>query len=305
MQLETPPQAQQARPAGVARSSAQTPPMAARRQVERVRQIIILIILSIGAITMIVPFEWMLATSLSRSANSAMPRIPTLWPADPSFFNYKISITSLPIATYYLNSLIVTSSATLGLLLFSSMAGYAFAKGRFPGKSALFVVLLTTLMLPFEMRMVPMYLEMRDLHLNDTLLALILPFVAGGFGTFLMRQYISSIPDDLIDAARMDGASEFTIYCAIILPLCGPVLAALTVISALWRRNDVHWPLLVINNNKLHTLTLGLAVEGRSQGTLTGIVLANTALAILPIVVLYVFLQRFIVRGIMMSGLKG
>jgi multiple sugar transport system permease protein len=302
MHVET---GQQAPPAGVARSKEQERPLADRRQVERARQIIILIILVLGAIAMLVPFEWMLATSLSRLANSAMPRIPQLWPSDPSFFNYKISITSLPIARYYLNSLIVTSSATLGLLLFSSMAGYAFAKGRFPGKSALFVVLLTTLMIPFEMRMVPMYLEMRDLHLNDNLLALILPFVAGGFGTFLMRQYMTSIPDDLIDAARMDGASEFTIYWRIVLPLCGPVLAALTVLSALWRWNDVLWPLLVISNNKLYTVTLGLAVAGRSQGTLTGIVLANTTLAILPIVVLYIFLQRFIVRGIMMSGLKG
>jgi multiple sugar transport system permease protein len=299
MQLET------RQPAGLARAREEARPLADRRRVERLRQILILAVLIIGAITMIVPFEWMLATSLSRSANSAMPRIPTLWPPDPSFFNYKISITNLPIATYYLNSLIVTTSATLGLLLFSSMAGYAFAKGRFPGKSVLFVLLLTTLMIPFEMRMVPMYLEIRDMHLDDNLLALILPFVAGGFGTFLMRQYISSIPDDLIDAARIDGASEFTIYWAVVMPLCGPVLAALTVISALWRWNDVLWPLLVINNSKLYTVTLGLAVEGRSQGTLTGIVLANTALAILPIVVLYVFLQRFIVRGIMMSGLKG
>ena len=301
MQLET----GQAPPAGAARATERERPLADRRQVERARQIIILAILVLGAIAMIVPFEWMLPTSLSRSANSTMPRIPALWPADASFFNYKISLTSLPIARYYLNSLIVTVSATLGLLLFSSMAGYAFAKGRFAGKSALFLILLTTLMIPFEMRMVPMYLEMRDLHLNDTLLALILPFVAGGFGTFLMRQYITSIPDDLIDAARMDGASEFTIYWTIILPLCGPVLAALTVLSALWRWNDVLWPLLIISNNKLYTVTLGLAVAGRSQGTLTGIVLANTTLAILPIVVLYIFLQRFIVRGIMMSGLKG
>ena len=302
MQLET---GQQAPPAGVARIKEQERPLADRRQVERVRQVIILVILVLGAIAMIVPFEWMLATSLSRLANSAMPRPPTLWPSDPSFFNYKISITSLPIGRYYLNSLIVTTSATLGLLLFSSMAGYAFAKGRFPGKSVLFVVLLTTLMIPFEMRMVPMYLEMRDLHLNDNLLALILPFVAGGFGTFLMRQYMTSIPDDLIDAARMDGASEFTIYWTVVLPLCGPVLAALTVLSALWRWNDVLWPLLIISNNKLYTVTLGLAVSSQAPGTLTGLVLANTTLSILPIVVLYVFLQRFIVRGIMMSGLKG
>src|SRR5260221_2876344 len=207
MQLET---GQQAPPAGIARSTAHERPLADRRQVERLRQIVILIILTIGAITMLVPFEWMLATSLSRSANSAMPRIPTLWPADPSFFNYKSSITRLPIATYYLNSLIVTSSATVGLLLFSSMAGYAFAKGRFPGKSALFVLLLTTLMIPFEMRMVPMYLEIRDMHLDDNLLALILPFVACGFGTCLMPQYISRIPDDLLDAARMDVAISVT-----------------------------------------------------------------------------------------------
>jgi ABC-type glycerol-3-phosphate transport system permease component len=295
----------QAPPAAVAPAAERERPLADRRQVERLRQIIILVILSLGAITMLVPFEWMLATSLSRSANSVMPRIPTLWPADASFFNYKISISNLPILTYYTNSLIVTASATLGLLLFASMAGYAFAKGRFAGKSVLFVLLLTTLMIPFEMRMVPMYLEMRDLHLNDNLLALILPFVAGGFGTFLMRQYMTSIPDDLIDAARMDGASEFRIYWTVVLPLCGPVLAALTVISVLWRWNDVLWPLLVISNNKLYTVTLGLAVAGRSQGTLTGIVLANTTLAILPIVVVYVFLQRFIVRGIMLSGLKG
>ena len=300
MQLET----GQAPPAGVTRAARERP-LADRRRVERLRQVAILIVLGIGALVMIVPFEWMLATSLSRLANSTMPRIPALWPSDASFFNYKISISSLPIARYYLNSLIVTVSATLGLLLFSSMAGYAFAKGRFPGKSALFVVLLTTLMIPFEMRMVPMYLEMRDLHLNDNLLALILPFVAGGFGTFLMRQYMTSIPDDLIDAARMDGANEFIIYLRVVLPLCGPVLAALTVLSALWRWNDVLWPLLIISNNKLYTVTLGLAVVSQSPGTLTGLVLANTALAILPIIVLYIFLQRFIVQGIMMSGLKG
>jgi len=301
MQAETEPMP----PAAVAQPAERGGFLAGRRQAELARQIVILAVLIIGALSMIVPFEWMLATSLSRSANSSMPRIPQLWPSDASFFNYKIALTNLPVLTYYWNSFIVTASATLGLLLFSSLAGYAFAKGRFPGKSVLFVILLTTLMIPFEMRMVPMYLEMRDLHLNDNLLALILPFIAGGFGTFLMRQYMTSIPDELLDAARMDGANELVIFSQIVLPLCGPVLAALTVLSVLWRWNDVLWPLLVIDNNKLYTVTLGLAVEGRSQGTLTGVVLANTTLAILPIVLIYILLQRFIVRGIMLSGLKG
>jgi len=301
MQAESEPVA----PLGLARPAVRRRWQLGRREADTVSQIAILLVLALGAVAMIVPFEWSLATSLSREANIAMPRIPQFWPPDASFFNYRIALTNLPILTYYLNSLIVTVGATLGYLLFSAMAGYAFAKGRFPGKALLFVILLTTLMIPFEMRMVPMYLEMRDLHLNDNLLALILPFVAGGFGTFLMRQYMTSIPDDLIDAARIDGASEFIIYWTVVLPLCGPVLAALTVLSALWRWNDVLWPLLVISNNRLYTVTLGLAVSNHAPGTLTGIILANTALAILPIVALYIFLQRFIVRGIMMSGLKG
>jgi multiple sugar transport system permease protein len=275
------------------------------RNTRRLQQIMILFIMAIGAIAMIAPFAWMLSTSFSRSANVAMPRIPTFWPSDPSIFNYKVAITNLPLLRYYLNSFIVTVSATLGYLFFSSITGYAFAKGQFVGKSVLFIILLTTLMIPFEIRMIPMYQLMRQLHLNDTYWALILPFIAGGFGTFLMRQYISSIPDELIDAARVDGANELTIYARVVLPLCGPPLAALTILSALWRWNDVLWPLLVISDRHLYTITFGLAIAGRSQGIFTGVALATSAIAILPLMVLYLFLQRYIIKGIMMTGLKG
>ncbi len=278
---------------------------ATRRDSERARQWLLVAVLSIGALAMIIPFVWMVSTSFSRSANMAMPRLPRLWPKDPSWFNYQVALTNLPIIRLYMNSLIVTTASTLGLLLFSSMAGYAFAKGRFVGKSVLFVMVLTTLMIPFEIRMIPLYLLMRDLHLQNTLWAMILPFVAGGFGTFLMRQYITSIPNELVDAARVDGASEVTIFWRIILPLCGPALAALTVLSALWRWNDVLWPLLVVSDKALYTITLGLAVATRAQGTFTGLALAQTSLAILPIVALYLLLQRYIVRGVMLSGLKG
>jgi multiple sugar transport system permease protein len=279
--------------------------LASRQRGEQIRQLALLIVLSIGALAMVLPFAWMLATSLSRSANVAMPRIPRLWPADPSLFNYQVAVTNLPLPRFYLNSVIVATTATLGYMLFSSLAGYAFAKGRFVGKNALFILLLTTLMIPFEIRMLPLYTLMRTLHLNNTLPALILPFITGGFGTFLLRQYIISIPDDLVDAARIDGASEFAIYWRIILPLCGPALAALAVVSALWRWNDVLWPLLVLSDRNLYTVTLGLAVAGRSQGTFTGVALANAALAILPIIALYTVLQRYIIRGVVSSGLKG
>lgn len=280
-------------------------PLASYRTVQIIQQVIIFVILAIGAVAMIAPFEWMLATSFSRSANIAMPRIPTFWPADPSTFNYKVAITNLPLLRYYANSLIVTALSTLGYLFFSSITGYAFAKGRFIGKSFLFILLLTTLMIPFEIRMIPMYLLMRQLHLSDSYAALVLPFITGGFGTFLMRQYISAIPDELVDAARVDGANEFTIFTRIILPLCGPALAALTVLSALWRWNDVLWPLLVISDRELYTVTYGLAIAGRSQGIFTGVALATSAIAILPLMILYLFLQRYIIRGIMLTGLKG
>jgi multiple sugar transport system permease protein len=289
-----------ARPIGILRGL-----LSSQRNFKRLQQIIIFIIMVIGAVAMIAPFEWMLATSFSRSANVAMPRIPRFWPSDPSVFNYKVAITNLPLVRYYLNSLFVTVTSTLGYLFFSSLTGYAFAKGRFVGKSVLFIILLTTLMIPFEIRMIPMYLLMRQLHLSDTYAALILPFISGGFGTFLMRQYISAIPDELIDAARIDGASELTIYARIILPLCGPALAALTVLSALWRWNDVLWPLLVISDRHLYTITFGLAIAGRSQGIFTGVALATSAIAILPLMILYLFLQRYIIKGIMLSGLKG
>ncbi|HWA19610.1 MAG TPA: carbohydrate ABC transporter permease [Devosia sp.] len=263
------------------------------------------IALVLGAVIMLLPFLWMVATSLSRKANSSMPRVPTLFPPDPSFFNYWIASANLPIVRLYINSLFVVGTTTAGYLLFSSMAGYAFAKGRFPGKTVLFIVFLATLFIPFETRMIPLYLFVRDLHINNTYWALILPFLAGGFGTFLMRQTISTIPDDLIDAARIDGASEFRIFVSIVLPLCKPTLATLAIINVIWRWNDVLWPLLVTSSRDLYTVTQGLALAGRSQDIYTGVALATAVMAILPVIVAYLFLQRYVIRSVISSGVKG
>lgn len=276
-----------------------------KRRTDRLKQTIILLILGVGALIMIMPFEWMIATSFSRSANMAMPRIIRLFPADPSLFNYQIAVTNLPLARLYLNSFIVTAVTTIGYLFFSAITGYAFAKGQFVGKGILFIIILMTLMIPFEVRMIPLYFLIKDLGLRNTLPALILPFLAGGFGVFLMRQYISTIPNDLVDAARVDGANEFMIFWRVVLPLCGPPLAALAVLSVLWRWNDLIWPLLAISDRNMYTVTLGLAVAGRSQGTYTGSALANAAIAIIPVVIVYLLLQRYIIKGIAMTGLKG
>jgi ABC-type glycerol-3-phosphate transport system permease component len=276
-----------------------------RKGGDAVAQLALVGLLSIGAIVMLLPFVWMIATSLSRQADIAMPRTPRLWPPDPSFFNYHIALENLPLVRYYVNSIVVVGASTLGYLLFSSLTGYAFAKGRFRGKTFFFIAFLTPLLIPFETRMVPLYLLMKDLHLRDTLPALVVPFLVGGFGTFLMRQYISTIPDDYIDAARTDGAGEFRIFWRIILPLCVPALSALAILNILWRWNDVLWPLLVISDPHKYTVTLGLAFEGKSQGTYTGVALATATIAVVPVLIAFVALQRRIISGITMGGIKG
>ena len=262
-------------------------------------------VLCFGALIMLLPFIWMLTTSLSRKANQSMPRIPSFWPADPSLFNYQVAVGSLPIGQYYLNSLFVVGVTTFGYLLFSAIAGYAFAKGRFPGKTVLFVIFLSTLFIPFETRMIPLYHQMAGLGLTNTYWALILPFLAGGFGTFLMRQTISTIPDELIEAARIDGASELRIFFQIVLPLCRPTLATLAILNIIWRWNDVLWPLLVTSDRKLYTVTQGLALAGRASGIHVGVALATAVMAILPVIVAYLFLQRYVIRSIVSSGVKG
>jgi multiple sugar transport system permease protein len=269
------------------------------------RQLSAYAILVAGALVFLVPFIWMFTTSLSRKANSGLPRIPTFWPADPSGFNYMVASTNLPLVQMYINTIVTVTAVTLGYLFFSSLAGYVFAKGRFPGRGLLFLVFLMTLFIPFPMQMIPLYLLVKDLHLSNSLAGLVVPFLVGGFGIFFMRQAMQSVPDDLVDAARLDGAGEFRIYRTVMLPLCGPALVTLAVISVLWRWNDVLWPLLVNSDRNLYTVTQGLALAGRDQGIFTGVAMATAAMAILPVIIAYAIFQRWIIRGIATTGTRG
>ena len=155
------------------------------------------------------------------------------------------------------------------------------------------------------MLMIPLYLEVKALGLNNSLVGLVVPFLVGGFGIFLMRQAMQSIPDDLVDAARLDGAGEFHIYRTVMLPLVGPALAALAVISVLWRWNDVLWPILVNSERSLYTVTQGLAAAGHDQGIYTGVAMATASMAILPVIIAYIVFQRWIIRGIATTGTRG
>ena len=262
-------------------------------------------ILIFGALVFIVPFVWMFTTSLSRKANQGLPRIPTFWPSDPSDFNYMVASANLPLVQFYSNTLITVTAVTLGYLFFSSLAGYVFAKGRFPFRGPLFLLFLMTLFIPFPMQMIPLYLLIKDLGLSNSLAGLVVPFLVGGFGIFFMRQAMQSIPDDLVDAARLDGAGEFKIYRTVMLPLVGPALVTLAVISVLWRWNDVLWPLLVNSKRELYTVTQGLAIAGRDQGIFTGVAMATAAMAILPVLIAYIIFQRWIIRGIATTGTRG
>jgi multiple sugar transport system permease protein len=172
-------------------------------------------------------------------------------------------------------------------------------------RGPLFLLFLTTLFIPFPMQMIPLYLFIRDLGLNNSLAGLVVPFLVGGFGIFFMRQAMMSIPDDLVDAARLDGAGDFRIYRTVMLPLCGPALVTLAIIAILWRWNDVLWPLLVNSDRNLYTVTQGLAMAGRSQGTFVGVAMATAAMAIGPVLIAYVIFQRWIIRGVAMTGVKG
>ncbi len=264
-------------------------------------------ILLVGiAVALVFPFLWMINASFMTSGEiSASP--PVWLPKTPQFNNYPELLDNLPMGRYYLNSLIVTGATVCGVLLTSSLAGYAFAKYQFPGRTVLFYIILSTLMIPFFVTLIPVFYIVRQLHWIDNYAGLIMPGITSAYGIFMMRQFIYSIPDELIDAARIDGAAELLIYWRIVLPLTKPALATLGTFVFIGSWNSFLWPLLVVNNRDLYTVPLGLnslrtfAAEARSLNLLV----SGTVLSIIPTLFLFIFLQRYFIRGIALTGLKG
>ncbi|MEZ2130831.1 MULTISPECIES: carbohydrate ABC transporter permease [unclassified Sinorhizobium] len=202
------------------------------------------------------------------------------------------------------NSVFVTSVATIITLLVNSMAAFALSKYQFPGRAAVMLMILATLMVPLSVIVVPLYSVIGTLNLFDSLWGVILPTVATPTGVFLLRQYMLTIPDELIDAARMDKASEWQIYWRIVLPLSAPALAVLAIFSVVWRWNDFLWPLIVLSRKELYTLQVGLNVYAGELNVQWHYILAMTVVSMIPVVLIFVFLQRFITTGIAGSGLK-
>jgi multiple sugar transport system permease protein len=263
-----------------------------------------LLVLTLGALFMLLPFAWMVLSSLK-----TLPEIygSRLFPAQLNWSNYRAAWNAQPFARFFSNSLIVAVSVTLGQLVTCSLAGFAFARLRFPGRDAIFLLYLATMMVPFAVVMVPLFILMRSLGWVDTLFALIITHLFSPWGTFLMRQFMLSIPRELEEAARLDGCSYFGIYWRIVLPVCQPVLATLGIFTFLGQWNDFLWPLIIINSVDKRTLPLGLASFQAMQMLRTPwhLIMAAATFSIIPVLIVFVLGQKYYVRGIVTSGLKG
>lgn len=256
------------------------------------------------AVTMVLPLVWMVVTSL-QTLDETRHYPPTLVPSSLEWSNYSEVLTQAPFGRWFLNSLIVTVLVVLGNLLFCSLAGYAFARIRFAGREVVFVLLLITLMVPFQVIIIPEFLIVRSLGMIDSLGALILPNLAGAFGIFMLRQFFRTLPIELEEAARIDGCSRLGVLFKIVLPLSGPALATLAVITFMWTWNDFLWPLITIYSPEHMTLQLGLATFQGAHQTSTNLLMAANVMTVLPVLLLFLFAQRYFVRGIATSGLKG
>ena len=277
-----------------------------RKILERVSSGVIYLFVVLVAVLSVFPFIWMLSTSF-KDTLTVMQYPPQLIPPNPTLINFHDLMFEFDYFLWLKNSAIVTGVVLVLGPLFNSMAGYVFAKKNFLFKNLLFIVILGTLIVPEQITIVPLFIIFSDMKLINTYPALIFPYLAGGFGVFLMRQYMSTIPNDLIDAARIDGSGEFRIFWQIMLPLSKPALAALGVFTFLGSWNNFLLPLIVTTESSMRTLPVGLAVlEGEYEfQTRWGLIMAGGTVMFAPAFVVYVAFQRYFVQGIALTGLKG
>ena len=251
----------------------------------------------------LLPFYWMLSCSFKTNDNMFL--MPLQWFPNPINWNaYDDAWKAQDFTRYFLNTTFIAVAITFGNLLLASLAGYSLSKFRYFGRGVLFILILSTMMLPLEVTMVPLFLIVKKFGWPNTYEGLIVPFIVDGFGVFLMRQYLKGIPNELIEAARIDGASELRIYWQIVMPLCKPALAALGVFTFREAWDMYIWPLIMVTKDSLRTLPLGISLFMSSFGTSWDQLMAVAAIGTLPMVLLFFFLQRSFIQGISISGLK-
>lgn len=260
-------------------------------------------VLVTGALVMLAPVVWAALSSMKTKRELA-ERTPSFLPDRFTLNNYTDALDRFDFTRYFINSVIVTVAATLLTLTINSMAAFALAKYNFRGRNALFLLTLATIMIPLQVILLPVYKVVSDLGLTNSLLGLIIPPAATPTGVFLLRQYMLSLPDELLEAARIDGAGEFRIFLRIVLPLCRPALAVVAIFSMIWRWNDFLWPRIVAQKESIHTLPVALARMNSELVVPFNLVLAMSVMSILPVIILFLLMQRHVISGIAQTGLK-
>ncbi len=260
-------------------------------------------LLVLGAVLTLAPLLWMVSASLM-PAGEATAAPPRLWPSVPTLAHYEALFTRLNVWRAVANSTLLATAVTLVSVTLNSMAGYAFAKLRFAGRERIFRGLLASLVIPGQVAMLPLFLLLKYLGLINTYWGVLVPGLASIFGIFLVRQYAQSIPDSLLDAARIDGAGEFRIYRSIVLPVCRPVLVTLAIVTFLGTWNDFLWPLIVLTDQDMYTLPVALANLLGEHVQDTELMMASAVLTVLPVVVVFLALQRHYIAGIVSGALK-
>jgi multiple sugar transport system permease protein len=258
--------------------------------------------LAVGALITAFPFVWMLLSSVKPQSES-IDYPPRLLPLEPTFEYYARLFTELDFGRYTVNTLVVVAISGIGLL-FMAMAGYAFAKYDFRGKGGLFFLVLATMMIPVQVTMIPTYLILNGFKLTNTLVGIALPTLVSGFGIFLFRQFMATIPTELIEAARIDGAGEFRIFTTIVLPISKPILAVQAVLTFIAGWNSFLWPLIIASDQKLYTLSVGLALLNQQIAVNPSLQMAAASVMVVPILIVFIIFQRYVVQGFALSGLK-
>ena len=264
--------------------------------------LIIGIALSLGAIITAFPFFWMLTSSVKPQRES-ISYPPSIIPAHPTLKYFKQLFIELDFGRYLANTIVVVLIGFIGLI-FMAMAGYAFAKFEFRGKGPMFLLVLATMMIPVQVTMIPTYLILNGLKLTNTLVGIAIPTLVSGFNIFLFRQFMSTLPAEIFEAAKLDGAGEWRTFWQIVIPMSKPILAVQAVLTFITGWNSFLWPLIIANDQSLYTLSVGLSLLNKQISINPSLQMAAASLMVLPILFVFVIFQRYIVQGFALSGLK-
>ncbi|MCL2479583.1 MAG: carbohydrate ABC transporter permease [Treponema sp.] len=283
--------------------------MAAKHRHFEFYKILYYCIMVISAVIILVPIIWMLSASFNKISSYELPIPPKFIPDHPSFFNYQLVIKNMRILTFIKNTVIVTLLSTGLQLLITPLAGFAFSKGRFPLKSFILLAILSSMMVPFETKILPIFMLMRSWHLSNSYLGIVFPgIMTSAFFIFLLKKAFDDLPNDLMESAYIDGASRLRIYLRIYLPLVGAMLATMAVLNVLDVWNDLLWPMIIINKIDLSTIQVGLAMFSTggadSVSRHAGMASAASMISIFPLALVFIFCQRYIVQSIAVSGIK-